>query len=333
MDVKRYKDFQKYNIVVIIPAYKVEREISDVLFSVPDYVRSIIVVNDASPDQTADVIKKIAKRDKRIILLNHERNQGVGGAMITGFKKALELGAQIIVKMDGDGQMSPDLLPALLTPLIRGEADYTKGNRFRDFNALNQMPIIRRIGNIGLGFLTKVATGYWNCFDPANGFVAIRGDILSLLPLEKIDRGYFFETSMLSHLYLENAFIKDVPLPAVYGEEKSNMSLFKIILHFPVKLTLIFLRRIILKHFLFDFSLISIYVFAGTLLFAFGLIFGIVEWAHFSSLGLTASTGTVMLATLPVILGIQFLLSAISLDMQAVPKQPINTYYLDTNKK
>ena len=315
-------NFRKKNIAAIIPAYRVEREIESVLCQLPAYLRYIIVVDDASPDKTSELVKALAHRDKRIILIRHAQNQGVGGAMITGFRKSLELGAQFIVKIDGDGQMDVAYLPALLTPLIEGKADYAKGNRFRDFGSLKQMPFVRRMGNLGLSFLTKAATGYWNCFDPTNGFFAIRAEVLAQLPLEKIDHGYYFETSMLSYLYLLDAFVLDVPIPARYRGEISSLSIQRVLFEFPYKLTRTFLRRIFLKYFLYDFSMMSVYLLVGIPLLLFGLIFGITKWIHYLELGVAAPTGTVILPTLSVILAIQILLSAIDIDVNAVPRKP-----------
>ena len=171
--------FQDYCIAAVIPCYRVEREIQSVLQAVPAYIKHIIVVDDGSPDSTADRVAASAKLDGRILLIRHPSNQGVGGALVTGYRKALELEAQIVVKIDGDGQMDMDRLPDLLKPLIEGQADYSKGNRFRDFKSLQTMPLVRRIGNLGLGFLSKAATGYWNMFDPTNGFIAIRSEVLA----------------------------------------------------------------------------------------------------------------------------------------------------------
>lgn len=316
--------FSRFKIAVVIPAYRVERDIQAVLRGIPSYVRAIIVVDDASPDSTADLVTASAKKDKRIRLIRHEQNQGVGGAMLTGFRKALELGAQIVVKVDGDGQMDPARIPALITPLIEGSADYAKGNRFRDFHALQQMPVIRRIGNLGLSFLTKAATGYWNLFDPTNGYFAIRADVLAQVPLEKIDKGYFFETSMLSHLYLLDAFVMDVTIPARYGNETSSLSIRRVLFQFPFKLARTLLRRIVLKYFIFDFSMISIYFATGVPLLLFGLIFGVTKWIQYAKLGIAAPTGTVILPTLAVILGIQILLSAIEIDLYAAPRKAIS---------
>lgn len=317
-------DFQKHSIVAVIPCYRVEREIQSVLQEIPPYVKHIIVVDDASPDSTRDLVTASAKIDSRILLMRHPSNLGVGGAMITGYKKALELGAQVVVKIDGDGQMDVDHLPVLLQPLIEGRADYTKGNRFRDFKSLQQMPFVRRVGNMGLAFLAKAATGYWNMFDPTNGFNAIRSEVLAQLPFNKIDHTYYFETSMLANLYLIGAVVKDVPMPARYQGEVSSLLIHRILFEFPQKLFATFLRRLVLKNFIYDFSMGTIYLVTGIPLLIFGLIFGIYKWIQYASLGIPAPTGTVMLPTLSVLLSIQLLLSAIEIDLRSVPTEPLS---------
>jgi glycosyltransferase involved in cell wall biosynthesis len=317
-------NFKSHSIAAVIPAYRVEREIESVLRGLPAYLRHIIVVDDASPDHTGDLVAALAKRDRRIVLLRHAQNQGVGGAMVSGFRKALELGAQIVVKIDGDGQMDIDNLPDLLTPLILARADYTKGNRFRDFTALRQMPWIRRVGNMGLGFLAKAATGYWHIFDPTNGYVAIRAGTLAQLPLDQIDHTYFFETSMLANLYLLGAVVQDVPMPAHYQGEVSNMLIQRVLLEFPEKLGYTLIRRAVLKNFIYDFSMASVYLLTGLPLLIFGLVFGSYKWIHYAGLGIPAPTGTVILPTLSVLLGIQLLLSAIEIDLRSVPQKPLS---------
>lgn len=317
-------NFTKFNIAVVIPAYGVERDIQSVLRGLPDYIKHIIVVNDASPDSSADVVTATAKTDGRITLISHAENQGVGGAMISGFRKALELGAQIVVKLDGDGQMDAAHIPALITPLAQGKADYTKGNRFRDFQALQQMPFVRRVGNLGLSFLTKAATGYWGIFDPTNGFFAIRAEVLAQMPLNKIDHRYYFETSMLANLYLLGAAVADVSIPARYGNETSHLSIRRTLFEFPLKLLLTFLRRILLKYYIYDFSMMSLYLMVGIPLLLFGGIFGSIKWIEYASQNIPAPTGTVMLPTLSVILGIQILLSAIEIDMNSTPRKALS---------
>jgi glycosyltransferase involved in cell wall biosynthesis len=317
-------ELKSHSIAAVIPAYRVAGQIAAVLRGLPPYLKHVVVVDDASSDGTAALVQAAAKRDRRVILLRHESNLGVGGAMITGFRKALDLGAEIVVKIDGDGQMDLGYLDALLTPLVQGRADFCKGNRFRDFAALRKMPLIRRVGNLGLGFLAKAATGYWNLFDPTNGFLALRSEILAQLPLDQIDRGYYFEISMLANLYLLGAVVQDVPMPARYRDEVSNLAVERVLLEFPFKLLGTFLRRVTLKNFLYDFSMVSIYLLAGLPLLLFGLIFGGVRWAQYYRLGTPAPTGTVILPTLAVLLGIQLLLSAVESDLRSVPRQPLS---------
>jgi glycosyltransferase involved in cell wall biosynthesis len=315
---------ERYRIAAVVPAYRVEREIAAVLASMPPYVSQIIVVDDASPDQTARVLELAAPGDSRIEVVTHDRNRGVGGAVISGIQRALDRGAQIIIKVDGDGQAPIEALPDLLAPLLAGRADMAKANRFRDFEALRQMPLIRRIGNAMLSFLVKAATGYWSVFDPTNGFLAVRADLLRQLRLERLARSYFFEISLLSQLYLSGAVIRDVPIPARYGKERSNLSILRVLIEFPPRLLAMFVRRIFLKYAVYDFSMGSVFFLAGLPLLAFGLIFGSARWAHYSQLGISAPTGTVMLATMSVLLGVQFLLSAIGVDLQNVPREPIS---------
>jgi dolichol-phosphate mannosyltransferase len=313
-----------HKIALVIPAYRVEKQIAGVLKQVPDYITLIIVVDDFSPDHTAEIVTTMAEKDSRIILIRHTQNQGVGGATLSGMLKAQELGMQIAIKVDGDGQMDMVYIPNLVQPLIAGVADYAKGNRFRDLTSLRKMPVIRRLGNTVLSFWAKIATGYWTCFDPTNGFIALRLELLSQLPIEKIDKRYYFEISMLSHLYLINACIRDVPMPAIYGNETSNLSINRVSIEFPLKMTGTLLRRIILKYFIYDFSMASIYLLGGVPLLLFGIIFGFSKWVKYAQLGLPAPTGTVMLPTLAVILGIQFIIAAINIDLNESPSQPIS---------
>ena len=177
---------------------------------------------------------------------------------------------------------------------------------------------------MGLAFLSKAATGYWNVFDPTNGFTAIRSEALAQLPLQQIDRTYYFETSMLAHLYLIGAVVKDVPMPARYQGEVSNLLIHRVLFEFPWKLIGTLVRRLVLKNFIYDFSMGSIYLLTGLPLLLFGLTFGIFKWIHYASIGVPAPTGTVMLPTLSVLLGIQFLLSAIEIDLRSVPTEPLS---------
>jgi glycosyltransferase involved in cell wall biosynthesis len=214
-------------IAVVIPAYRAEKYIMKVLGGIPSFVSIIVVVNDCSPDRTTEIINTC--KDPRVHLVLHEKNQGVGGAVLTGYVEAVALGAKIIVKMDSDDQMDPAYLLPLIAPILTHQADYAKGNRFLNANELKSMPVVRRIGNAGLSFLTKLASGYWNIFDPTNGYTAIETSILPLMDFAHIQRRYFFESSMLVELGLIRAVIKDVQIPARYTDAPSSLSEWKVL--------------------------------------------------------------------------------------------------------
>jgi len=307
-------------ITVVIPCYNVSKHIADVIRKLPQEVNWIITVNDCSKDDTEKVLLKLQEGNRKVVFINHETNQGVGGAMITGFRKAIELNSDITVKLDGDDQMDSTYLPALLKPIIDNKADYTKGNRFRDFKALRQMPVLRRFGNLGLSFCIKAASGYWNIFDPNNGFIAISNEMLRTININKIHKRYFFESSMLIELYHCDAVIQEIPMQAKYGDEVSHLSLTRTLLGFPPKLLKAFIRRIILKYFLFDFNIASLYLLFGVPLFFIGLIYGIVNFIEYGSSHTPAPTGTVVIPTLLIIMGFQLLLSATSFDISNYPK-------------
>jgi glycosyltransferase involved in cell wall biosynthesis len=313
------------HVAAVVPAYNVSAEIGEVLRQMPALFKTIVVVDDASRDGTAAIVERYAQIDPRIIFIRHEENRGVGGTMVTGFRKALEAGADILVKVDGDGQMPLWLVPQLVQPLVDGTADYTKGNRFRDFQTIRTMPMVRRIGNVGLSFLAKTATGYWHCFDPTNGFIAIRADVLSQIPLKKVDPTYFFETSMLSHLYVLGAVVKEVPMLARYAGESSSLSIGRALLQFPGRLLWSLLRRLALKNFVYDFNLESFHLACGLPLLAAGVLYGGYEWWWHASRLVAAPTGTIVLSALLITLGAQLLISAVNLDLQAIPREPINS--------
>jgi glycosyltransferase involved in cell wall biosynthesis len=307
-------------VAVILPCYRVEREIAHVIASMPAWVTYILAVNDCSPDRTGEVLEELARQDPRLEVLTHEMNHGVGGAVVTGFKRALELKADFVVKMDGDGQMDPAELPRLLVPLLDGSADYSKGNRFHSKNDMGHMPSIRRFGNIGLTFLTKLASGYWHVFDPQNGYVAIPREWLEKLALESLDKTYFFENSLLVNLNIEGARVADVSMRAVYGEEESNLKIGRILRRFPPRLLRATVRRFLVKYLVYDVSPIVPYFIGGTLLMTFGVLFGGYHWILSNRTGMFASTGTVMVATLPFIIGFELCLQALHLDIVDSPR-------------
>jgi len=308
-------------ISVVIPSYNVSKHIEEVINGLPPEISFIIVVDDCSTDATQSVLKQLAVLNSKIHIVLHDSNQGVGGAMISGYRKSLELGADISIKMDGDGQMDPTNIPKLIQPIIEGNADFSKGNRFRDFKALYSMPIVRRFGNLGLSFLIKAASGYWNIFDPTNGFTAIKKEVLEEINFDKLHKRYYFETSMIAELYFCDAIIFDVPMKALYGEEVSGLSSAKTLFEFPPKLFITFMRRILLKYFLFDFSVGSLYLITGIPIFSSGFIYGLLKYETYYKLGIGAPVGTVILPTLLIILGFQLLLAGLAFDINNYPKK------------
>jgi glycosyltransferase involved in cell wall biosynthesis len=310
------------SIAVIIPAYRAEKHILKVLAAIPRFVSSIVVVDDCSPDCTAELVRGCI--DPRICLVSHQTNQGVGGAVLTGYKKAVELGANIIVKMDSDCQMDPAYLIPLIAPILTNQADYTKGNRFLHADQIKSMPLIRRIGNAGLSFLTKAASGYWNIFDPSNGYTAIHASIVPLLDTNKLHRRFFFESSMLIQLGMIRAVIQDVEIPAKYQDEVSSLSEWKALFEYPPRLLAGFLRRLLVQYFVRDFGIFSVLLVFGLGFSTFGLFFGFYHWYLSAISTAIASTGTVMIAVLPLILGSQLLIQSMIVDMQNVPQEPVH---------
>lgn len=304
-------------ISVVIPCYKVENQIEKIVAELPDNITFIILVNDASPDNTGNIIRYLAEKNPKIKTLHHIKNQGVGGAMKSGYKKAMELNSDIVIKIDGDGQMDTAYISEMIRYINEEQFQYVKGNRFYNRKMLSKMPNFRRMGNLFLGFLIKSASGYWQVSDPANGFIAITGKTLEDIDFKRISKRFFFESSMIIELYYTGARIKDISMPAIYNNEKSNLSITRSLLSFPPKLIAAFIRRIWLRYFIYDFNIASLYIFFGLVMFLFGLIFGLIKWIHYASLNIAAPTGTIMIAVLTFFLGFQMLLAAIQFDISS----------------
>jgi len=304
---------------VVIPCYKVARHIAEVIRGIPPHIEHVLVVDDACPQGSGRIAEQLG--DPRVRVLYHPANQGVGAAMVTGYRQALELGCELVIKMDGDGQMDPHCLDPLIAPLVCGEADYAKGNRFSDLRALRAMPTVRLIGNNIMSFLVKAFSGYWNLMDPTNGYTAITRATLEKLDLNKLARRYFFESDLLLHLNLVNAVVRDVPMPARYGSETSSLRAREVLWSFPPRLVCGLLRRILLKYFIYDFNLASVYLLLGVPLFLWGVLFGLAEWLDSYARGVPKTAGTIMLAALPLIVSFEMLLQAIGIDIHSVPRK------------
>jgi len=312
-----YKHIKK---AVVIPCYRVSAVLRDLIENIPEnIVDHIIVVDDACPNGAGALAEELKKKDCTVMY--HNRNQGVGGAVISGYRKALDLGCDIIVKLDGDGQMDPAYMKSLMTPLVHGLADYAKGNRFTSSDVFKKMPKIRLLGNSILSFLIKGVSGYWDIMDPTNGYTAVHRRALEKIDLDKVSKGYFFEINMLIDLSITDAVVKDVSIPAKYSKEESSLSISKVLVSFPPKLVKGFLKRIFMKYFIYDFNMASVYIVLGIPLFFLGIFWGIHEWMISIVTGEARSAGTIMLVALPIIISFQMLLQAINIDIQKTPRR------------
>jgi dolichol-phosphate mannosyltransferase len=309
-------------VAVVIPCFRVSSHVLDVLAAIGPEVEAIYVVDDDCPESTGDLVAAQCA-DPRVRVLRHSSNEGVGGAVITGYRAALADGATVIVKMDGDGQMDPSEIPRLARPILLGEADYTKGNRFFELEGLRQMPAVRLLGNAVLSFLTKLSSGYWDIFDPTNGYTAIHAKVAAALPLARLSRRFFFESDMLFRLNILRAVVWDVPMQARYGAETSSLRIGRAVVEFAFKNFRNAAKRMFYNYFLRGFSVASVELLLGPPLMLAGAAFGLYRWTLSAERGLLATSGTVMLAALPILVGVQLSLAFLSYDVQSVPKIPL----------
>lgn len=310
-------------IAVVIPCYRVRKQILEVLAAIGPECDTIYVVDDGCPEDSGRRVESEC-RDPRVRVIRHPENRGVGAATITGYRAALEEGATFLVRMDGDGQMDPALIPSLVRPIREGRADYTKGNRFFDLEGIRAMPTVRIVGNSLLSFASKLSSGYWDVFDPNNGFTAIHASVARRLPLDEISSGWFFESDMLFRLGTLRAVVVDVPMRARYGDETSSLVVRRVIPEFTRKHLVNTGKRLAYNYYLRNFNIASIEIALGGLFFVGGMGFGLSRWAAGSAAGVPTNSGTVMVAALPVIIGVQLILAFLSYDTQNVPKQVLH---------
>jgi glycosyltransferase involved in cell wall biosynthesis len=309
---------------LVIPCYKVRGLVLRVIAKTPSWIEGIVCVDDACPERSGDLIEAEA-HDPRVVVVRLKQNLGVGGATLAGYAEAARRGARILVKVDGDDQMDLGSIPQLVAPILLGEADYAKGNRFTSISHLRNMPRVRVLGNAALSFAAKVSTGSWNIFDPTNGFTAIEASVARLVMQKSVSKRFFFETDLLYHLYTLRAVVRDVPMPARYGEEVSNLRISGIVGPFALKHWRNFLRRVLGQYFVRDFNVATIELIFGALFLLFGSGYGL-YWLLGRASGTPASPGVVMAAALPVIVGMQMLLQAINFDVLNAPTRPIHPY-------
>lgn len=323
---RRKGDFslESAGVWVVIPCYKVKAHILRVIEKTPAWVDGVVCVDDACPEGSGDFVEAHAK-DPRVVVIRLQKNLGVGGATLAGYAEAARRGGRILVKVDGDDQMDLGYMGQLVAPILLGEADYAKGNRFTSISHLRSMPSVRVFGNAALSFAAKLSTGYWNIFDPTNGYTAIDSTLALLVMERRISRRFFFETDLLYHLGALRAVVRDVPIPARYADEVSNLRIGAIVGPFALKHLRNFARRVLGQYFVRDFNAASLELVFGL----FGVLFGLGYAAHYVATrvpGQVASAGVVMAAALPIILGAQLLLQALNFDVLNVPSRPIHPY-------
>ena len=318
-------------VAVVIPSYRVTQHVLGVIAHVPAMVDRIYVVDDACPDGSGQLVERECT-DDRVQVVFLANNQGVGGAVMAGYAQAITDGCDVMVKIDGDGQMDPTLIPAFVRPILAGEADYTKGNRFFDLERIRRMPKMRLLGNAVLSFMTKVSSGYWDLFDPTNGYTAIHANVARNLPFAQISHRYFFETDMLFRLNTLRAVVVDVPMDARYGDEVSNLKIRRIVGEFLLKHLRNAAKRVFYNYYLRDLSLASIELPLGVLLLGFGVVFGTWNWIHYVRIDQAAPTGTVVLAAVTSLMGMQFLLAFLAQDIATVPKNAIHDRFVSARE-
>lgn len=307
---------------MVIPCYKVAAHVVGLMGRIGPEVGLIVAVDDACPQGSGRLLQEQCD-DPRLQVVFHDVNQGVGGAVMTGYRHAIAANADVIVKVDGDGQMDPTLLPRLVAPILKGQADYTKGNRFYDLSRIGQMPAIRLFGNAVLSFMAKLSTGYWGMFDPTNGFTAISGRVAAHLPMDKISKRYFFETDVLFRLNTLRAVVVDMPMHARYGDEESSLRISRILFEFLAKHVRNLGKRIFYNYVLRDMSVASLELVAGAGLLGFGSVFGFYHWLKAMADGAATPLGTIMFSVLPILVGLQLLLAFLAYDIANVPRRPV----------
>lgn len=307
---------EPYRIAAIIPSYKVVKKIDLVIDKLIHFVDHILVVDDKCPDGSGKYVEEqfssLIESGKLKVIYN-EKNLGVGGAVQEGFRYCIKENFDFVIKIDGDDQMDSQYIPDLISYLIEYNADFSKGTRFHLVEHMMKMPKLRLFGNLGINFLNKIASGYYHVTDPTNGFFCIRNRVLKNLNFHNLSNNFFFESDLLFRLYLLDAKVVEVPMPSIYGDEESNLSELNSIPLFLKGMFRNFIKRIIYIYFLRDFGFPTVMLLSSIPLLIFGIIFGCYHWRYTEGF---ASSGTVMLSALPVLLGFQLFLSFLNEDMR-----------------
>lgn len=254
----------------VIPCYRTTTTAALVAKKCLEFVDLVVCVDDCCPDRTGDCIESLIN-DERLKVIRHQRNKGVGGATKSAIRYAIDMNVDIIVKLDSDGQMDPDLIPDLMMPLLDGKADMCKGNRFTDLDVVVSMPLVRLLGNTCLSFLTKISTGYWELFDPTNGFLALTIKTANRIQLDKLDDRYGFETDLLFRCGIHDLVIAEMPMKAIYADEVSSLNPYREVYRLAIRHVTIGFKRILYQYIILDFN-------PGSLSMLLGLAFGTVAF-------------------------------------------------------
>ena len=302
-------------VAVVVPAYNEEHLVAETLAGIPDFVDRIYVVDDASPDATAQRARDAA--DARTEVIVHEKNGGVGAAIVTGYERARDEAVDVVCVMAADKQMDPAELIALVQPVARGEVDYAKANRLFTGEAWKVIPRNRYLGNAMLSLLTKIASGYWHVADSQAGYTALGLDALRRLDLDRIYRRYGFPNDMLVHLNVINARVRDIPSRPIYGVgERSGIRLRKVVPRISWLLLKGFFWRLREKYVIRDFHPLLFFYALGILMSGVGLLLGAIE-VILRILGNAITTPTIVLVALLLISGSQFVLFGMWFDMES----------------
>jgi glycosyltransferase involved in cell wall biosynthesis len=305
-------------VAVVIPAFKVRDHILTTLAGIGPEVAAIYVVDDACPENTGEHVRKNCA-DSRVRVIRVERHLGVGGATTRGYREALGEEMDILVKLHANGQMDPARIPSIVRPLLDGHADYAKGNRFFDLEDVSGVPWRSLIGNSVESFVSKVTSGYWDVTDPGNGFTALHGTVARALGLDKLARDDSFESDMLFRLAMLRAVVVDVPMPARVDRAQARARL-------PRKVLSRTMKRLSYAYFLRDFNAGTLQFLKGVLLLLIGAVYGGTQWYTAAASDVAATPGTVMLAALPIIIGVQLLVAAFHYEVTNVPRRPLHPH-------
>lgn len=303
-------------IGVIVPAYNEELLIGKTLSSMPDFVDTIITINDCSRDRTKEVICGLMEKDRRITLIDHAVNKGLGQSLIDGYLKSREMRIDITAVMAGDAQMDPNDLESVVMPILDDIADYAKGNRLLIQDVAEHMPFHRLIGNAGLTFLTKFATGYWHVIDPQCGYTAISRRALMAIPIERMTKRYGYNADILNMLNIQNFAVADVEVRPVYDKEKSKIKLYKYIPHISCLLTKLFIRRLKSKYIIRDFNPLCLSYLFGMFLLFFGTIPFAIRLIYMYYLTTEFPQTSLLCLMFITLIGLQVLLFAIQFDKE-----------------